>query len=128
MRKIIYEDCNNNVAFLKELFIRIQELSDVELSWCISNLDFIPIDRGDFFNGTLDVEMGKIFSFQKKFLDEHTIIMLHNEFIELLKNIKTIYEGDFGVIINGKQSKIKVFDGDIIEIDGDIEDRISDCF
>lgn len=50
MREIVYEDCNNNAAFLKELFVQIQELSVTELSWSISNLEFIPVDQGDFID------------------------------------------------------------------------------
>lgn len=35
----MYEDCNNNV-FLKGLFEKIQRLSDEEINWRISNLEF----------------------------------------------------------------------------------------
>lgn len=41
MRKIMYEDCNNNATFLKGLLIQIQALSDTELSWSASNLDLV---------------------------------------------------------------------------------------
>ena len=44
MRKILYEDCNNNSMFMKELFIQVQKLSELKLSWSISNLEFIPVD------------------------------------------------------------------------------------
>lgn len=124
MKTIIYEDCNNNAAFLKSLFVQIQELSDNELSWKISNLDFIPVDRGDFINGMVSMEMEKIYIFQKRILEEKTIIISHNDFIDLLRDIKTIYDGKFVVLIGGEPSKIKVLDGDIIEIDGEIEGRL----
>lgn len=47
----MYEDNNNNAVFLKGLFEQVQTLSDLELNWNISNLDFIPIDKGDFIGG-----------------------------------------------------------------------------
>lgn len=124
MRKIMYEDCNNNAAFLKGLFVQIQALSDTELSWSISNLDFIPIDKGDFPGGVPDIESEELYSFQKRILDEHTIIVTQNAFMDLFKNIKTIYEGKFEVFVREKQLRIKVFDGDIVEIDGEIEDEL----
>ncbi len=51
MKQIMYEDCNNNVSFLKGLFEKIQRLSDEEINWRISNLEFIPVYKGDFYNG-----------------------------------------------------------------------------
>ena len=50
MKQIMYEDCNNNVSFLKGLFEKIQRLSDEEINWRISNLEFIPVYKGDFYN------------------------------------------------------------------------------
>ena len=125
MRKIIYEDCNNNSIFLKELLNQVQILSDLELNWSISNLEFIPVDKGDFIGGILSTEMEQLYNFQNRILDEHTIIIAHSDFMDLLKNIKSIYEGKFEVLLRGKQLKIKIFDGDIIEIDGDLENEIS---
>lgn len=124
MRRIMYEDCNNNAPFLKSLFTQLQGLSDTELSWSISNLDFIPVDKGDFTGGVPSVEMEELYYFQKRFLDEHTVIITHNDFMILFENIKTIYEGKFEVLIAGKQLEIKIFDGDIIEIDGEIENNL----
>lgn len=123
MRKIMYEDCNNNATFLKGLFTQMQMLSDSELNWSISNLDFIPIDKGDFIGGVPSTEIEQLYNFKKKILDEHTIIVAHNDFMDLLKNIKTVYDGRFEVLIQGKQLKVKIFDGDIIEIDGEMEDE-----
>lgn len=120
MRKVMYEDCNNNVSFLKDLFSEIQLFSDTELNWSISNLEVIPIDKGDSICGILRPEMELLYNFQKKVLEEHSVIISHNFFMSLLKNIRTIYEGNFISIIKGKSTKVKVFDGDIIEIDGEI--------
>ena len=125
MRKIIYEDCNNNSIFLKELLNQVQILSDLKLKWSISNLEFIPVDKGDFIGGILSTEMEQLYNFQNRILDEHTITIAHSDFMDLLKNIKSIYEGKFEVLLRGKQLKIKIFDGDIIEIDGDLENEIS---
>lgn len=124
MRKIMYEDGNNNATFLKELFVQVQALSNSELNWRISNLDFIPIDKGDFIDGIPSDEMEEIYYFQKKALEKQTIILTHNALMELLENIRTIYEGDFAVCIEGEQLKIKIFDGDIIEMDGEMENEL----
>lgn len=125
MRKIIYGDCNNNAAFLKGLLTQIQALSDTELSWSISNIDFIFVDKGDFINGVPDPQMEELYSFQKRLLDEHTVIVTHNVFMDLIENIRTIYEGKFEVITGDKALNIKIFDGDIIEIDGEIENELN---
>ena len=124
MRKTMYEDCNNNVTFLKELFLQIQKFSDTELNWGISKLDFIPVDMGDFIGGVPGIEMEGIYDFQKKILEEHSTNVMHNDLMKLFENIKTIYEGVFVALIDGKIFKIKVFDGDIIEIDGEKEDDV----
>ena len=109
---------------MKELFIQVQALSDIELNWSISNLDFIPVDKGDFIGGVPSIEMEELYNFQKRILDEHTVIVTHNIFMDLLENIRTIYVGEFEVLIGGKQLKIRIFDGDIIEIDGEIENEL----
>ena len=124
MRKIMYEDCNNNATFLKELLVQIQALSDTELSWSVSNLDFIPIDHGDFVGGVPDIKMEKLYDFQKRILEEHRIIINHNDFLDLVENIRSIYEGKFVTISKGEQIIIKIFDGDIIEIYGQIENEL----
>lgn len=124
MKRIMYKDCNNNAIFLKDLFMQIQSFSNAELSWNISNLDLIPIDKGDYVNGIPDFEMEKLFDFQKRVLDEHIVSIPHNVFMNLFENIRTIYEGKFSTAIEDKQIKMTVFDGDIIEIYGAVEDKI----
>ncbi len=124
MRKVMYEDCNNNTSFLRDLFTEIQLCSETEISWSISNLDFIPVDNGDYIGGVPSPEMELIYNFQKKILVEHEVVITHSFFMSLLKNIKTIYEGNFSSVIKGKTTKVKVFDGDIIEIDGEIENKL----
>ncbi len=125
MKQIIYEDCNNNVSFLKGLFEKIQRLSDEEINWRISNLEFIPIYKGDFYNGVPNQEMDKVYDFQRKALEEYVIHMSNSIFMESLVNIKTIYEGVFIGNIRGEQIKIKIFDGDIIEIEGFFENIVA---
>ncbi len=112
------------LLFLKGLFDHVQALSASELNWIISNLDFIPVDKGDFIGGVPNPEMEQLYNFQKRISDEHTVIVTHNDFMDLLKNIKTVYEGRFEVLIRGKQLKIKILDGDIIEVEGEIEDDL----
>lgn len=124
MRKVMYEDCNNNASYLKVVFTEIQSFSNVELNWNISNLDFIPVDKGDYIGGVPSPEMEVLYNFQKKVTEEHEIIVAHNIFVSLLGNIRTIYEGKFTAIIKGGTIKVKVFDGDIIEVDGDIENML----
>ncbi len=124
MKQVMYEDCNNNVSFLKELFEKIQKLSDEEINWRISNLEFIPIYKGDFYNGVSNQEMEKVYDFQRKALEEYVINISNSIFMELLVNIKTIYEGIFIGNIRGEQIKIKIFDGDIIEIEGFFENIV----
>lgn len=120
----MYEDCNNNASYLKNIFTEIQSFSNVELYWNISNLDFIPVDKGDCIGGVPSPEMEMLYNFQKKLTEEHCVIVAHKIFVALLGNIKTIYEGKFTAIIKDGTIKVKVFDGDIIEIDGDIENNL----
>ncbi len=68
--------------------------------------------------------MEELYNFQERILDEHKIVISHNSFMELLENIRTIYEGNFEALIRGNQLNIKVFDGDIIEIDGEMENEL----
>ena len=68
MKQIMYEDCNNNVSFLKGLFEKIQRLTDEEINWSISNLAFSPVYKGDFYNGFPNQEMDKVYDFQRKAL------------------------------------------------------------
>ena len=124
MKQIMYEDCNNNVSFLKGLFEKIQRLSDEEINWRISNLEFIPIYKGDFYKGVPNQEMEKVYDFQRKAIEEYVINISNSIFMELLVNIKTICEGIFIGQIRGEQIKMKIFDGDLIEIEGFFENII----
>lgn len=124
MRETMYKDCNNNISFLKSIFLQVQKFSNTELNWIISNLDYIPVDKGDFVNGVPCIEMKELYDFQKKILEEYSINVRHNTLMELFENIKTIYDGVFVALIDGEKFRIKVFDGDIIEIDGEMEDHI----
>ena len=45
--------------------------------------------------------------------------------MKLLENIRIVYEGSFDVSIKGEQLKINIFDGDIIEIDGEMENELN---
>lgn len=82
------------------------------------------MDKGDFIGGVPSAEMEEIYNFQKRILDEHAVIVTHNDFMILFENIKTIYEGKLEVLMEGKQLEIKIFDGDIIEIDSEIENNL----
>lgn len=42
--------------------------------------------------------------------------------MNLFDDMRTIYDGLFVTVIDGHQSKITIFDGDIISIQGDIEE------
>ena len=77
----------------------MQALFDLELNWSISNLDLIPIDKEDFMWGVPSTEMEQLYNFQKRILDEHKVIATHNDFMDLLKNVKAIYEGRFEILI-----------------------------
>ena len=44
MREIIYEDCNHNIQFIKEIFIKIGLMAKEELVWTISNFDSVPVN------------------------------------------------------------------------------------
>lgn len=66
MKRVMYKNCNNNAGFLKKIFIQVQAFSDIELCWSISNLKFIPVDKGDFIEGQAGIEMERIYDFQKK--------------------------------------------------------------
>ncbi len=123
MKQIMYEDCNNNIQFIKDMFRKISSKVKNELIWSVSNLDLIPVDAEDYsgVGGTVNNSRQRVYLFQQRILSEHTIVIGHNELINLFDDIRTIYEGVFVVVINGQQSKISIFDGDIIRIQGDIE-------
>ncbi len=123
MKQIMYEDCNNNIQFIKNMFLKISSMVKNELIWSVSNLDLIPADIEDYsgIGGTIDDSRQRVYLFQQRILNEHTIVIGHDELMNLFDDIRTIYEGLFVVIINDQLSKISIFDGDIIKIQGDIE-------
>ncbi len=124
MKEIIYEDCNNNIEFVKEMFLKVGLMVKNELMWNISNFDSISVDSEDYsgVGGTVNNSRQRVYLFQQKILNEHTVVIGHKELMNLFNDIKTIYEGVFVVVIDGHQSKISIFDGDIISIQGDIEE------
>lgn len=126
MKQIMYEDCNNNIQFVKDMFRKISSMVKNELIWSVSNLDSIPVDIEDYsgIGGTVNNSRQRVYLFQQRVLNEHTIVIGHDELMNLFNDIRTIYEGIFVVVINGHQSKISIFDGDIIKIQGDIENFI----
>lgn len=126
MKQIMYEDCHNNIQFVKDMFRKISSMVKNELIWSVSNLDSIPVDIEDYsgIGGTVNNSRQRVYLFQQRILNEHTIVIGHDELMNLFDDIRTIYEGVFVVEINGHQSKISIFDGDIIKIQGNIENFI----
>ena len=126
MKEIAYEDCNNNIQFVKELFLKIGLMVNNKLMWNISNFDSIPVDSEDYsgVGGTVNNGRQRVYLFQQRILNEHTVVIGHKELMNLFNNIRTIYEGIFVTEIDGHQSKVSIFDGDIISIHGDIEEYL----
>lgn len=126
MKQILYEDCNNNIQFLKDMFRKIGLMAKNEMIWSVSNLDSIPVDAEDDsgIGENADNSRQRVYLFQQRILKEHTVVIGHDELMNLFDDMRTIYEGVFAVVINGHQSKISIFDGDIIKIQGDIENFI----
>lgn len=124
MKEIMYEDCNNNIQFVKEMFFKIALMIKNELMWSVSNFDSIPVDSEDYsgVGGNVNNSRQSVYLFQQRILNEHTVVIGHKELMNLFDDIRTIYEGTFVVVIDGHQSKITIFDGDIISIQGDIEE------
>ena len=123
MKQIMHEDCNNNIQFVKDMFHKVSLIAKDELIWSVSNLVSIPMDIEDYsgIGGAVNNSRQRVYLFQQRILDEHTIVIRHGELMNLFYDIRTIYEGVFVTAINGRQSKISIFDGDIIKIQGDIE-------
>ena len=61
---------------------------------------------------------------KKKIEREHVIVVEHNYLIKMLKNIRTVYYANMETTIENNVFSIKIFDGDIIEIRGNIENNI----
>ena len=82
------------------------------------------MDVGDFFNGIMPPEIEEVYNFEKKIEREHVIVVEHNYLIKMLKNIRTVYYANMETTIENNVFSIKIFDGDIIEIKGNIESNI----
>ena len=67
MKEIIYEDCNNNIQFIKEMFLKIGLMVKEELMWNISNFDSVPVNSEDYeisiFDGDIISIQGNIEDF-----------------------------------------------------------------
>lgn len=126
MKQILYKDCNNNIQFLKDMFCKVSLMVKNEIIWSVSNLDSIPVDAEDDsgIGENADNSRQRVYLFQQRVLKEHTVVIGHDELMNLFDDMRTIYEGVFAVVINGHQSKISIFDEDIIKIQGDIENFI----
>ena len=124
MKQILYEDNNNNAKYLINILTQVQQQVETVIFWELSCFDFVIVDIGDFFNGIMPPEIEEVYNFEKKIEREHVIIVEHNYLIKMLKNIRTVYYANMKTIIGNDVFSIKIFDGDIIEIRGDIENNI----
>lgn len=124
MKEIMYEDYNNNIQFIKDIFQKIALMVENELMWSISDLDVMPVNSEDYsgVGGPINNIGQRVYLFQQRILDEHTVVIGHKELMNLFDDMRTIYDGVFVTVIDGHQSKISIFDGDIISIQGDIEE------
>ena len=123
MKQILYED-NNNANYLINILVQVQQQVETVISWELSEFDFIIVDVGDFFNGIMPSEIEEVYNFGKKIEREHVIVVEHNYLLKILKNIRTVYYANMKTIIGNNEFSIKIFDGDIIEIRGNIENNI----
>ena len=124
MKQILYDDNNNNASYLINILVQVQQQIETLISWELSEFDFIIVDVGDFFNGIMPPEMEEVYNFEKKIEREHVIVVEHNYLIKMLKNIRTVYYANMETTIENNVFSIKIFDGDIIEIKGNIESNI----
>ena len=124
MKQILYDDNNNNASYLINILVQVQQQVETVISWELSEFDFIIIDVGDFFNGIMPPEIEEVYNFGKKIEREHVIVVEHNYLLKILKNIRTVYYANMKTIIGNNVFSIKIFDGDIIEIRGNIENNI----
>ena len=122
MKQILYE--NNNASYLINILVQVQQQIETVISWELSEFDFIIVDVGDFFNGIMPPEIEELYNFGKKIEREHVIVVEHNYLIKMLKNIRTVYYANMKTTIENDIFSIKIFDGDIIEIRGNIENNI----
>ncbi|WP_039984504.1 hypothetical protein [Fusobacterium periodonticum] len=123
MKQILYDD-NNNASYLINILVQVQQQIETPISWELSEFDFIIVDVGDFFNGIMPPEIEEVYNFGKKIEREHVIVVEHNYLLKILKNIRTVYYANMKTIIGNNVFSIKIFDGDIIEIRGNIENNI----
>ena len=124
MKQILYEDNNNNAKYLMSILAQVQQQVETVIFWELSCFDFVIVDRGDFFNGIMPPEIEEVYNFGKKIEREHVIMVEHNYLIKMLKNIRTVYYANIKTVIRNDIFSIKIFDGDIIEIRGNIENNI----
>ena len=124
MKQILYDDNNNNASYLINILVQVQQQVETVISWELSEFDFIIVDVGDFFNGIMPPEIEEVYNFGKKIEREHVIVVEHNYLLIILKNIRTVYYANMKTTIGNNMFSIKIFDGDIIEIRGNIENNI----
>lgn len=124
MKQILYDDNNNNASYLINILVQVQQQVETVISWELSEFDFIIVDVGDFFNGIIPSEIEEVYNFGKKIERKHVIVVEHNYLLKILKNIRTVYYANMKTIIGNNEFSIKIFDGDIIEIRGNIENNI----
>ena len=124
MKQILYDDNNNNASYLINILVQVQQQIETLISWELSEFDFIIVDVGDFFNGIMPPEIEEVYNFGKKIEREHVIVVEHNYLLKILKNIRTVYYANMKTTIGNNVFSIKIFDGDIIEIRGNIENNI----
>ena len=124
MKQILYEDNNNNAKYLMSILAQVQQQVETVIFWKLLYFDFVIVDVGDFFNGIMPPEIEEVYNFEKKIEREHVIVVEHNYLIKMLKNIRTVYYANMETTIENNVFSIKIFDGDIIEIKGNIESNI----
>ena len=124
MKQILYEDNNNNAKYLMNILAQVQQQIETVIFWELSCFDFVIVDIGDFFNGIMPPKIEEVYNFRKKIEREHVIIVEHNYLIKMLKNIRTVYYANMKTVIGNDVFSIKIFDGDMIEIRGNIENKI----
>ena len=124
MKQILYEDNNNNAKYLMNILAQVQQQVETVIFWELLCFDFVIVDIGDFFNGIISPEIEEVYNFGKKIEREHVIMVEHNYLIKVLKNIRTVYYANIKTVIRNDIFSIKIFNGDIIEIRGNIENNI----
>ena len=124
MKEVLYKDNNNNANYLINILIQVQQQVETVIFWKLLYFDFVIVDVGDFFNGIMPPEIEEVYNFEKKIEREHVIVVEHNYLIKMLKNIRTVYYANMKTVIGNDVFSIKIFDGDIIEIRGNIENNI----